>query len=443
MSVSGNSGAMAAFAAACLIALAALAGLAASCSGAAAYTFLDLYSFCPLAGCADGSQPTASLAVANASDIFGATTGGGANGFGVIFELTPAGNKPGWRESVVYELCRAPDCKDGSGVANVTAAGPDTLYVAMGGGGNHCAADAALGCGVVLQLTRGASGVWTRTKLYDFCRLSNCADGAAPQGQILVVNAGPQTQLYGLTAQGGAYGGGTLYSLQSNNGVWTESVIYSFCRLSGCADGANPQGQLVRDAAGAFYGVTTNGGAHNRGEVFKLTAGSGGALYSFCPNGNSCSDGAAPVGGVTFDANGAIYGVTRDGGANGEGAAFQLQQVNGLWSPATIYSFCSRGAYCLDGLKPPSNVIWDAGALVGISPNASTNANYEGGIAYRLSFDGVKWNLNILHLFCTLDNCADGASPTARLAVDAAGNLFGVTPGGGGHLNGAVFELAR
>ena len=71
----------------------------------------------------------------------------------------------------------------------------------------------AQGCGAVLQLTRARSGVWTRTMIYDFCRLANCADGAVPQGQILVVKSGDQVQLYGVTALGGAHGQGTLYGL--------------------------------------------------------------------------------------------------------------------------------------------------------------------------------------------------------------------------------------
>ena len=199
-----------------------------------------------------------------------------------------------------------------------------------------------------------------------------------------------------------------------------REVIYSFCAVSNCADGANPQGQIVQDAAGAFYGVTPNGGANGRGEVFKVTAASGGALYSFCPSGSSsCADGATPVGGVTFVGAGALYGVTKAGGANSEGAAFQLRQINGQWSQSTIYDFCSQGVYCLDGLSPTSNVVWDGGALVGANPNASANANYEGGVAFELSPASPKWNLTILHAFCSSANCADGASPKGRLSVDA------------------------
>ena len=428
----------------CLRAAISLAGLAASCAAANAYTFTDLYSFCTDVRCADGAQPAGALAVANASDIFGATTSGGAYGFGVIFELTPAANGQGWRESVVYELCSAGDCKDGRGVANITADGPDTLYVVTGGGGNLCALVLAQGCGVVLRLTRGVSGAWTRTVIYGFCRRANCADGANPQGQILVVKSGAQVQLYGLTSMGGAFGRGALYRLQSSNGVWTENVIYSFCAASNCADGANPQGQIVQDATGAFYGVTPNGGAFGHGEVFKVTATSGGALYSFCSSGQSpCPDGATPVGGVVFNGPSALYGVTMAGGANGEGAAYQLKNVNGQWLPATIYDFCSQGVYCSDGLLPASNVIWDGGVLVGVNPNASANANYEGGVAFQLAPASPKWNLTILHAFCAQSRCADGASPKARLSVDAAGDIFGVAPSGGPALSGVVFELAK
>src|SRR2546427_9971945 len=47
----------------------------------------------------------------------------------------------------------------------------------------------------------------------------------------------------------------------------TLTLLYSF---TGGADGANPAGAVIRDAAGNLYGTTIGGGPINMGTVFKL-----------------------------------------------------------------------------------------------------------------------------------------------------------------------------
>jgi uncharacterized repeat protein (TIGR03803 family) len=46
-----------------------------------------------------------------------------------------------------------------------------------------------------------------------------------------------------------------------------ESVLHSFTRT----DGSQPEGNLIRDAAGNLYGTTYNGGTHRSGTIFKIT----------------------------------------------------------------------------------------------------------------------------------------------------------------------------
>ncbi len=62
---------------------------------------------------------------------------------------------------------------------------------------------------------------------------------------------------------------------------------------------------------GNLYGTTLYGGAYNQGSVWEIangsttitTLGSFSSIYT--------SDGPGPYGGVTFDAQGNIYGITR------------------------------------------------------------------------------------------------------------------------------------
>lgn len=69
--------------------------------------------------------------------------------------------------------------------------------------------------------------------------------------------------LYGTTANGGAYDLGTVFKLDAKA---RETVLHSFTG----ADGAYPYPGLVGDAAGNLYGVTNAGGSYGAGVVFKL-----------------------------------------------------------------------------------------------------------------------------------------------------------------------------
>ena len=57
------------------------------------------------------------------------------------------------------------------------------------------------------------------------------------------------------------------------------SVLYRFTRG---ADGAHPVAPVIQATDGNFYGTTFNGGAYDKGAVFKLTpTGTLTTLYSF------------------------------------------------------------------------------------------------------------------------------------------------------------------
>ena len=97
----------------------------------------------------------------------------------------------------------------------------------------------------------------------------------------------------------------------------TETVLYSF---KGGIDGAGPRAGLIFDANGALYGTTCEGGTAGYGTVFKLTPPTAGktqwtetVLHRF-PGG---SDGARPSAGLICDSNGALYGTTEEGGISG------------------------------------------------------------------------------------------------------------------------------
>ena len=69
--------------------------------------------------------------------------------------------------------------------------------------------------------------------------------------------------IYGTTSAGGAYGFGTVFSLDSAD---TLTTVHHFAG----ADGANPNAGVLQGLDGRLYGTTTNGGAFGYGTVFVM-----------------------------------------------------------------------------------------------------------------------------------------------------------------------------
>ena len=201
------------------------------------------------------------------------------------------------------------------------------LYGTTTGGGAHDS-------GTVFQFVPAAGGTWTYNLLYSFCVTSGCTDGTEPETSLIFDAAG---NLYGATAGGGAYDGGTVFQLApSRGGALAETVLYNFCSVRGCRDGDYPA-SLIFDSSGNLYGTTVEGGASGQNcggygccTVFKLTPRANGewkkkVIHSFfnCPN----SDGGNPDSSLIFDSSGNLYGTTMGyiyGCGHGFGTVFEI-----------------------------------------------------------------------------------------------------------------------
>jgi uncharacterized repeat protein (TIGR03803 family) len=262
--------------------------------------------------------------------------------------------------------------------------------------------------------------------LYAFCPdLQDCPDGKYPNGGIVIDGGG---NIYGTTDWGGAHGNGTVFKLAPDG---TETVLYSFCAKTSCADGSNPRAGLVADSAGILYGTASTGGANNMGAVFAVAPdGTETTLYSFCSKTN-CADGATPVAGLTLDSAGNLFGTTFAGGDFRFGTVFKVAPDH---TETVLYSFCHKGR-CIDGNSPAGKLIVDdTGNLYG----ATVYGGRKGaGVVFRLAPDGTY---TLLHTFCTKKNCKDGQFPGEVIAA-GAGNLYGTASQGGTKEYGVIFEL--
>ena len=269
--------------------------------------------------------------------------------------------------------------------------------------------------GSIFRMTPGGE----QTILYTFCTQANCPDGDGPSGHMVL---GTDGNLYGTTASGGAnysedVGGGTVFKITMTG---TLTTLYSFCALSGCADGTFP-GQLVQGSDGNFYGTTLEGGANANGTIFAVTPqGKLTTLYNFCSaancvDGTNLNDGGVPIG-LTEGTDGNFYGTTGDGGGvNGSGTVYKITASGKL---TTLYNFCSQ-PNCADGGNPIGGVIQATdGNFYGTTYASMGNV----GTVFRVTPSG---ELTTLHTFC---GCPyDGYYPATVPIEGSDGNFYGTT----------------
>jgi uncharacterized repeat protein (TIGR03803 family) len=259
------------------------------------------------------------------------------------------------------------------------------------------------------------------------------SDGAFPSWGGLAFDAA--NNLYVATVLGGKYNEGTIFELSPNSdGTWTESVLHEF---TGKNDGGGPDMTPMFDALGNLYGTTVHGGVYGCGTAFEMTPGSNNQwAYQVIRQGGPPA--CAPWIGLVRDAAGAFYGTTRDGGyycTQGNcGQVFQLTQTsNGKWTYKKIHQFNGGKA----GADPASNdLLFDGqGNLYG----ALEGGAYAHGLVYKLapSAGGKGVTYQVLYQFKGLD----GSNPGGGMIFDAAGNLYGPTLYGGAYGYGVVFKL--
>ncbi len=371
-------------------------------------------------------------------------------------------------ETILYTFTGGSD--GAVGAQHLVADSAGNLYGTTVGGGNKstkCAVYTGVdGCGVVFKLTPTVQGPWKETVLHTF---TGGADGGVPEGGVILDSAG---NLYGTAYFGGdekpevchavgnhAAGCGVVYELTPTaHGPWQETVLHTF---TGAPDGQNPWDQLTFDSSGNLYGTTQSGGdvgcypLYACGVVFELSPSPGGSwtesiLYAF----PSLSAGFNVLGGVTFDSQRNLYGVTYQGGDTsvscfgyqngGCGVVYQLSpNPSGPWTETVLHAFTGGS----DGSIPLFGVILDSsgnvyGATIFGGDTTSElctfqQPGYPGcGVVFELA-QGT-WEETVLYTFT---GSGDGWWPLSPVVFDSSGNLYGETWGGGGHNDGIIFKL--
>jgi uncharacterized repeat protein (TIGR03803 family) len=288
---------------------------------------------------ANGLRPVGGVIEDSNGNLFGTTSGSGANS-GTIFEFSTVTNTLTTLASV-----------GGSPQAGLIEDSSGNLFGTVASGGIY-------GDGAVFEYSTATN---TLSTLASF----NGYDGANPQASLIEDGSG---NLFGTTWTGGTYnpntgqGCGTVFEVatQSNNALTT--LVYF--------DGTNgylPACSLIEDNNGDLFGTTFQGGVHNDGTVFEFATGNNTLSTT------SLWLGAAdPLAGLLEDSGGNLFG-TSYGGGSGYGTVFKVSA--GISNVSVIASFDSTDGYPQDSLIEDS-----AGDLFG-----TTNGAYGDGIVFEVT----------------------------------------------------------
>jgi len=147
---------------------------------ASARAIQSIYSFCQPQNCIDGKMPMGGIVIDASENLYGTTAVGGAHDHGVIFELVANEDKSDWSYSLLYSFCGQSSCTDGDGpqgslIQDVNGA----LYGVTSGGGNDGHGT------IFALTPNASRTKWKYKTLFSFCPNKNCSrTGDAPDTKL-------------------------------------------------------------------------------------------------------------------------------------------------------------------------------------------------------------------------------------------------------------------
>jgi uncharacterized repeat protein (TIGR03803 family) len=200
----------------------------------------------------DGGRPLAAMIQGTNGNFYGTTTsGGGKNGSGTVFQITPAGTL-----TTLHTFTNGND--GGSPTAALVQGADGSFYGAAQTGGTN-------DNGTIFKIS--TSGVFSTLYLF-----KGGVDGANPSATLTLGNDG---NFYGVCSYGGTTGNGNVFKITP---AGVPTTLYSF---TGTNDGGDPEAPLVLASDGKLYGTTLFAAAAY-GTIFQITTnGLFATLHSF------------------------------------------------------------------------------------------------------------------------------------------------------------------
>jgi uncharacterized repeat protein (TIGR03803 family) len=243
--------------------------------------------------CPSGCIPVGSLIQALNNKLYGMTTYGGTNGYGVLFEYDITNNT--YTKKLDFDSINTGAYSYG----NLMQASNGKLYgMTTYGGANDD--------GVLFEYDI-TNNIFT--KKLDFVENNT---GSWPNGSLIQVNG----KLYGMTYAGGANGVGVLFEYDPNTNTYIKKFDFDYTNT-----GDFPEGSLLQASNNKLYGMTTQGGTNNDGVLFEYDLGTD--TYTKKLDFDSASTGKYPRGSLMQTPDGKLYGMTTQGGTNNNGTFFK------------------------------------------------------------------------------------------------------------------------
>lgn len=358
--------------------------------------FTKLADFTGTSGSAPGSVPHA-LTLHSDGNFYGVTQAGGANGFGTVFKMTPAGVV-----SSLVNFSGTAGTRPGANPLGPLVFSGNLLYgvTKTGGAGN---------AGVIFEVS--TTGTWR--SLGEFTGAAGTRPGANPAGGLMLNTDGA---LYGTTEFGGTNGFGVAFKTTT-----AASPAFTTLRHFADATGSQPCGTLVRGSDGLLYGTTANGGTNGLGAVFKISTTGTYTVITNLTGETGTAQGSSLRGGLTLSGT-QFHAVTSSGGPGNLGMAFKLT---------------STGSYTPLAAVSPANGWMPGGAPVVSGPGSllfpvTSGGSGGGGNVMKITTSGV---LSVeAALGGTLGSATDGA------LFQAGADWYGVAAKGGASARGTMFR---
>ena len=322
----------------------------------------------------NGSTPETALIADATGNLFGTTSSGGKNGCGTVFEIAKTSTGYANAPTTLVNF----NGTNGSIPEGLITDAAGNLFGTTAYGGVN-------GSGTVFEIAKTSTGYASAlTTLVNF----NGTNGATPEAGLIADAAG---NLFGTTAYGGVNWGGTVFEIAKTSTGYANSptTLASF----NFANGSSPETGIFIDAAGNLFGTTSFGGANGRGTVFEIAKTSTG--YASAPTtlvGFNGTNGSAPDGGLIADAAGNFFGMTMGDGTHNQGTVFELSNSGAAVSIPGV-TLINLGNLGKSGVIPYGTYAFGLNEFGQIVGNTATSSGSSPAFLWQ---NGVMTNLGTL-----------------------------------------------
>ncbi|NQZ86559.1 MAG: PEP-CTERM sorting domain-containing protein [Colwellia sp.] len=154
---------------------------------------------------------------------------------------------------------------------------------------------------------------------------------------------------------------GIIFSLETDGSAF--DILHEF--MDGAGDGADPRGSMILNGS-TLYGMTDNGGAEGDGVIFSI--GTHGSDFSILHEFAALTDGKDAEGSLTLVGD-ILYGMTEDGGLTDDGILFSINLDGSDFDVLAQFDESTFGG------DPEGSLLHIDGVFYGVTNNGGVNDN--------------------------------------------------------------------